>query len=33
LSGVHWLLQYVPVVVGNRLKPGVFEGVFDHFPS
>jgi hypothetical protein len=31
--GIHWLLQLTPVVVGNRLVPGVLDCILDNFPS
>jgi hypothetical protein len=30
---IHFLLQVVPLVVGNRLVSGMFDGVLDNFLS
>jgi hypothetical protein len=29
--GIHTLLQYLSVVVGDRLEAGVLESIIDHF--
>jgi hypothetical protein len=30
---IHWLPQLAPIVVGNRLVPGVLDDVLDNFLS
>jgi hypothetical protein len=30
---IHWLPQLVSIVVGNRLVPGVLDGILDNFSS